>query len=290
MDEQVVIEVPPAWQRLTLHDLAGTLMVIGGPDTGKSTFARYLYGCLCAFHDRVAFIDGDIGQASLGPPTTMTLVVRQPGDEGFPPSGTCVRYFVGANSPRGHLLPTVIGAHKLARRARELGATTTVLDTTGLISPAQAGGVLKQAKVDLLQPMAVFAIQRGAELEPLLLPLRRSARTLVVDLPTASAVRCRDVSTRRAHRAAGFRRYFADAGPLEVNWPRLAVFPGPLFSRGRLVALEDVHGFALALGVVLKVDAARRVVLLHTPARSLQGVDALRLGDLWLDPETCCEV
>ncbi|HIE37464.1 MAG TPA: hypothetical protein EYP77_00045 [Anaerolineae bacterium] len=75
-----------------------------------------------------------------------------------------------------------------------------------------------------------------------------------------------------------------------MAWTRLAVIPAPAFSRGRLIALEDVCGFALALGVVLEADAMRRTALLHTPARSLKGVDALRLGDLWLDPETCCEI
>ncbi len=290
MGELEKIEVPPNWEQLRLDDLSGTLMVVGAPDTGKSIFARYLYRRLCAYHERVAFIDGDVGQASLGPPTTMTLVVRQSDDNGFPPDGPRVRFFVGSNTPRGHMLSTLIGVHKLARRAREMGATATVLDTTGLVSREQAGGVLKQAKVDLLEPTAVFAIQRGVELEHLLVPLRRSARTLVIDLPVAPAVRLRDIAARRAHRAAAFRQYFAGAEVLEVAWPRLAVIPVPAFSRGRLIALEDVQGFALALGIVVEADPARRTVRLRTPVRSLEGVDALRLGSLWLDPETCCEV
>jgi len=284
------IRVPPEWERLPFRDLSGTLMVIGAPDTGKSTFARYLYRRLCGVHGCVAFIDGDMGQATLGPPTTMTLVVGGPDDRGFPPSGPRHRFFVGAHSPRGHLLPTVIGVYKLARRARERGAAATVLDTTGLVDRTQAGGVLKRAKVDLLEPGAIFALQRGDELEYLLVPLRRSARTRVFDLPLAPAVRPRDVSTRRAHRAMMFRRYFADAAPLEVNWGRLAVLPGPTFRRGQLVALEDVRGFALALGIVLENDPASRTLLLHTPARSLEGVDGVRVGHLALDPHTLREV
>ncbi|RME37799.1 MAG: hypothetical protein D6793_03715 [Thermoflexia bacterium] len=280
------IEVPPAWEQLPLESLSGVLMVIGAPDTGKSTFARYLYARLCKGHERVAFVDGDVGQASLGPPTTMTLVVRRRGETNFPPDGPCFRVFVGSNSPRGHMLPTVLGLYRLVCQARELGATATVVDTTGLVAAEQGGHILKHAKVDLLKPRVVFAIQRGRELEHILVPLRRSARTRVVDLAAVPAVQPRDAVARRAHRAAAFRRYFADAAPLEVPWGQMAVFPAPVFSPGRLVALEDARGFALALGVVLEMNATRRTVSLLTPARSLEGVDAIRLGDLWLDPAT----
>jgi polynucleotide 5'-hydroxyl-kinase GRC3/NOL9 len=282
-------QVPPEWAALSLGHLAGALMVIGAPDTGKSTLARYLYRRLCATHERVAFIDGDIGQATLGPPTTMTLVVRRAGEDGFPPAGPHTRFFVGDTSPRGHLLPMLIGLHKLVGRAREMGAAATVLDTTGLVDRAQAGGVLKQAKVDLLQPTAVLALQRSTELEHLLGPLRRSARTRVVDLPVPAAVRLRDVSARRGHRAQMFRRYFATAGLLEVPLTDLAVFPHPTLHPGQLLALEEVDGFALALGVVVENDRLSNTLLLRTPARSLDGVDAMRVGQLVLDPHTCQE-
>jgi polynucleotide 5'-hydroxyl-kinase GRC3/NOL9 len=287
MDE---VQVPPEWGRLTLKNISGTLMVIGAPDTGKSTFSCYLYRRLCATHTRVAFIDGDIGQSTLGPPTTMTVVIGQPGDAAFPPGGPRHRFFVGDNSPRGHMLPTLIGTYKLARYAQKHGATVTIVDTTGLVDRSQGGGALKRAKVDLLRPTTVFALQRRKELEHLLVPLRRSGRTRVVDLPVSPAVRPRDVSARRAHRAYMFRQYFSGAGTLEVAWSRLAVMPAPIFKRGQLVALEDVEGFALEIGVVLQEDPASRTLLIRTPARTLDDVDAIRVGDLILDPSLCPEV
>ena len=286
MISNVHIEIPPIWERITFSALGGLLLVVGAPDTGKSTFARYLYRRLCACHERVAFVDGDVGQATLGPPTTMTLALGEPGDDGFPPAGPRFRTFVGDVSPRGHMLPVLVGAHRLVQKAREMGATAIVFDTTGLVDPAQGGGELKRAKVELLQPVAVVGIQRESELEHLLVPLRRSHRTRVIDLKAARAARSREVPVRQEHRAACFRRYFERAQPLEVVWQRLAVFPAPVFTLHRLVALEDSAGFALALGVVTASDPLRGAVTLYTPLPSLAGVDAIRTGDLALDPHT----
>lgn len=286
MNDPNQIDVHPAWERITLPALGGVVLVVGAPDTGKSTFARYLYRRLCGRHPRVAFIDGDVGQASLGPPTTMTLALGQPGDDGFPPAGAYFRTFVGDISPRRHMLPLLVGAHRLVRKAEAERVGAIVFDTTGLVDPACGGGELKRAKVELLRPAVVVGIQRRDELEHLLVPLRHSRRTRVIDLPASRAARRREVTARRQGRADRFRDYFDGAKPLEVAWRRLAVFPAPTFIPHRLVALEDSEGFTLGLGIVVASDPPRGVVVLHTPLTSLVDVDALRLGSLALDPRS----
>lgn len=278
--------IPPAWERLTFSSLSDVILIIGAPDTGKTTFARYLYRRLSAYHERVAFVDGDMGQATLGPPTTMTLALGKPGDDTFPPKGPSFCTFVGGVSPRGRMLPTVIGAHKLVQKARETGATAIIFDTTGLVDPAQGGGALKRAKVELLRPEVVVGIQHRSELEYLLLPLRRSQRTRVIDLRVAQAVRRRPVTVRQEHRATRLRLYFEGARTLEVAWRRLAVFPSSAFKLRQLLALEDSEGFTLALGIVTASDPARGTIALYTPLSSLAEVDAIHLGDLALDPHT----
>jgi polynucleotide 5'-hydroxyl-kinase GRC3/NOL9 len=280
------IDIHPNWENLTFSSLSGVILVIGAPDTGKSTFARYLYRRLCEHHERMAFIDGDMGQAALGPPTTMTLALNEPGDDAFLPAGPRYRAFVGDVTPRGHMLPTLVGAHRLVQKAREEGATAIICDTTGLVNPVQGGGELKRAKIDLLQPTTVIGIQRESELEHLLLPLRLSGRTRVIDLPASRAARRRPPPVRQEYRASQFRRYFADAHPLEIEWQRLAVLPAPTFDLNRLVAIEDKEGFALGLGIVKAHNATCGTIVLHTPLNSLERVNAIHLGDLALDPHT----
>jgi polynucleotide 5'-hydroxyl-kinase GRC3/NOL9 len=287
-------EVLPAWEEVLSGALSGAIMLLGAPDTGKSTLARYLYVRLAAGGQRVACLDGDPGQTSLGPPATMTLVMGTGPD--YPPSGRRWRRFVGAVSPRGHMLPMLVGAAALAEVARNDGADALIYDTSGLVDPAQGGTALKLAKIDLLRPGTVIAIQREDELEPLLEPLRRCRWLRLHKLRPSPAVEPRDPAARRARRAERFAAYFRGARPVVLGWDRLACLPraaspergspAPDFVFRQLVALEDAGGFILGLGIVHAADIRKREVTLLTPLASPDGVEALRLGDLTVDART----
>jgi len=117
-------------------------------------------------------------------------------------------------------------------------------------------------------------------------PLRRSRRVRVVEFPPSPAARCREGNERQATRAGRFAGYFNNASNLLVSWPQLAVFPAPRFHLHQLVSLEDENGHALALGIIVEIDRISRRVRVQTPLPSLSGVDAMRLGDLVVNPET----
>src|SRR5215510_7120516 len=96
----------PSWQA-ALDDLrrARTIMLLGATDTGKTTFLTWLANILLAQEQRLAIVDADVGQSSLGPPTTIGLgVVAAPFQslQELMPVGL---FFVGSTSPRSHLLP-----------------------------------------------------------------------------------------------------------------------------------------------------------------------------------------
>jgi polynucleotide 5'-kinase involved in rRNA processing len=177
----------------------------------------------------------------------------------------------------------LVGAARLVEAANELGVDVIIYDTSGLVDPGQGGTALKLAKIDLLRPEAVFAIQAGDELESLLIPLRRSRRSRVVDLSASPDARRRDVPTRQAYRADQFANYFRNARLLSINWANLPIFPAPRFAIDCLVSCDDAEGFVRELGVVQEIDRKMHMIRLLTPLISIDGVASIRLGDLTLD-------
>jgi len=282
--------IPETWRALDVAGWRGPILIFGASDSGKSTFARYLYARLAAQCERVGFLDADIGQNSFGLPATLTLgVSRERGDQGFPPTGLRRISFVGSNTPVGSMLTVVTGLERLRRFARRAKLDTLVIDTSGLVDPLHGGPDLKWAKVELFRPCTVVALARAQELEPLLAPLRHLPGVTLVELPVCSAVRPRPTEARRAYRAACYRVYFASARRVPVAYRQLAVFPDQDFTPGRLAALEGRDGFTLALGFVENAnDASARdgIVWLRTPWSGQDHVVALKLGNLRIDMET----
>ena len=296
------ISLPREWERINPESLAGAIMVIGESDTGKTTLARYLFLKLCRCHGRVAFLDCDVGQSTLGLPTTLNLALSgsepssflPPGPpklalrkvEGLGGTGAAYSYFVGATSPKGHMLPTIIGARKLQKKAQELGAEAIVVDTTGLVSRAAGGGALKQWKIELLQPSVLVGLARGPELEHILWPWRWDKRVRVYDLPVSEYVSEKTRTVRINHREEMFRSHFQRARTLRVPFREVVVFGIEMMAGGRLLAFQDDQGFAVAMGVAKSYDRKGQELTVSTSLPSLEGVSSVRFGSLRLDPVT----
>ncbi len=275
------IDVPQGWEERLASVVRGTVLVVGAVDTGKSTLVRYLWSRLSG-QTPLAVIDADIGQSVLGPPTTQTLRLATPDDpSAFPPRGRMARWFVGAISPRGHMLPTVIGVSRLVALAKRWGAQTILVDTTGMVAPHVGGVALKWAKFDLVRPDVVIALQRERELEPLIAPWRYSRRFRLIELPVSPLVRVRTRAERVSWRQYRFRVYFRRARDLEIPVERLALLGTGKPVPERLVGFLDRHGFLQALGIVREWDG--RKMRVFTPLQRPEYVDAIRLGSVYLD-------
>ena len=139
-------------------------MMVGGLDTGKTTMGLAIAAAALQAGRRVAYLDADVGQKAVGPPTAVTLrLLDQPEDiermdqlDGL--------YFVGATSPQGQLLPLVVGAGRLPAARWTTGrAGRGRYERTGL------GGVRAVAQVpqDRVPPARrCDRLQRGRNSDP----------------------------------------------------------------------------------------------------------------------------
>lgn len=264
----------------------GTSVVLGGLDSGKTSFCRMCAAVAVRLGRTVAYVDTDVGQSTVGPPATIGLKYVSSAEELEPDSMARADaiYFVGAPSPKGHMLPMVIGAMRLAEQARANGADLIVVDTTGFIHGTQ-GQVLKLHKVEALRPDAVIGFQRGSELEPILGSIRRTLPPEVDALPVADAVVPTSIDERASQRQDAFRRFFEP--PLN-HWkvktsvlvPSIPPELDPAVLDRLLVGLEDGKGNCIGLGILeYKEDGLRMI------STEGEGAKALRLGSVRVSPE-----
>jgi polynucleotide 5'-hydroxyl-kinase GRC3/NOL9 len=232
----------------------GVVVLIGGIDSGKTTLGKVIAAAGLEVGRRVGYVDADLGQKAVGPPTAVTLRMLGESADLDPPvfSRPDAIYFVGATTPQGQLLPLVVGTSRLLARALDEGADLVVVDTSGLVSGVY-GQLLKYHKIELLQPDLVIGMQRGEELDPLLGIIQRFFRAEVMVLPVSPEASSTSVEERARNREAAFRRYFTE--PLQrwrikptVFMPALpALFEQPQLDR-ILVGLSDGQGEYVGLG------------------------------------------
>jgi polynucleotide 5'-hydroxyl-kinase GRC3/NOL9 len=265
----------------------GVIMLLGGLDTGKSTLARRIAGRAIDGGLVAALLDADVGQSTVGPPTTVGLKLCRDRPDLDPAALARADHlaFVGATSPQGHLLPLVTGARLLLDRAREASADLVVVDTTGLVSGVY-GQVLKFNKIGVLQPDLVIGLARGGELDPLLGVIRRFYAAEVVALGLHDDVVPTSVEQRAAGREESMRRYMA--APLQrwrvkptVFMPALpALFDLSVLDR-LVVGLSDGKGRCIGVGYLeyLAEDGALRLISPVADAPKALILGSVRLED-----------
>jgi polynucleotide 5'-hydroxyl-kinase GRC3/NOL9 len=264
----------------------GVVLFLGRSDVGKSTRIQELVGLVTGCGGNVAVLDADVGQSTYGLPTTLTLVHFSAAAQA-PTPAVIARFFVGAISPVGHLLQTLVGCCRLLDRARQLGVRAILIDTTGLVD-GQLGVEFKLQKIDLLRPTHVLALAQGAELDPILNACRQRLDVSVSRVAIASAARERSAAERQANRQAKYRAYFAAARRRQFSRAAVAVWGrSPTLARpgleGQLVGLNDGHGLCLGVGRLQRLT--RTEVEVWTPLKSLAAVKLLRFGSVAVDAE-----
>jgi polynucleotide 5'-hydroxyl-kinase GRC3/NOL9 len=273
--------IPPSWSLAAeaLREMnQGKVAVIGPTDVGKSTLCVYLVNRLLG--QKLSMIDADVGQADLGPPTTIARAEPKKSITSLTELVPDARIFIGHTSPSQVKGKLIDGIQRLSAGAED---SVTIINTDGWITDPEA----IQYKIDLIaqtKPDLVIGLGFGNELHPIL--AGSHAQSMTVE--PANEVLSRSRSNRRRIRINGYRR-FLDGGSMRTFTLRevqLSI-PGSLSFLGKskgselsnlIVGLLDQNQYLVQIGVLLAFEPGT----VRVYCKPAEGIRTIELGHLKL--------
>ncbi len=273
MADPAPISAPDAHAQALCLPAGATLLLLGAPDTGKTTWALETVRALSAQGKTVAVLDCDLGQSEIGPPGTVGVALAPPRPaqslRTLRDLSPLALGFVGATSPARHTLEWCVAACQMARVAKKHRPDLLLVDTCGWVQ-GQNAVQAKRALADLLLPHTVFAFQRTNEIDPLVRAFAHTAPpALSLVVPAAEAGR-KTPAARATRRAARFLKALDDAREVSVPWDQVA-FRGTRLGLGETVP-HHVQQF---------ISQSLRVPTLHAELSPGSGLLIVIHGERW---------
>ncbi len=286
-----LIDLPLEWKRTKEKILqrGGKVIVVGKIDSGKTTFSFYLAKEALQRGLKVAIVDSDIGQSTIGPPTTV-------GSKFLEKSGDLIHlnpdhiYFVGDTSPRFHSLEILTGTKKMVDKASEKFPDLTIIDSCGLITPP-FGLNLKLQKISLIQPDFIAAFNQGEEVKDLEKAVKGYSYQFV-KLSSSPKAKLTSPEERKANREKAFENYFKKGKEVLLSLENLSLYPN-IFNldfpaadlENLLVGLFNQNDDCLGLGLVREIYKPEKTIKVFTPFKKPQKVKGLKFGTLKVSPQ-----
>lgn len=245
-----------------------TVMLLGGPDAGKTALAASVAD-LVSKRGRAGILDLDMGQAHIGPPSTMAWGALEGGFNGWERIKAEGIYFTGALSPPGSMLPSLTGAKLLMDFALSK-CPKVIIDTSGLIA-GPVGRLYKQYKIDLLRPDIILAVEESGELEHIISPYSLMKSPVVIRLKPSPLARVKGVPLRTGFRTERFRSYFEGSRVFDIDLKKCGVRytrdDGNDELEGRLMSFRDGSGTDICLGIIEKAGIAEGLITVRSPLK-----------------------
>jgi len=223
--------VPRQWE-LAVGEIATRrkpvkVMITGDIDSGKSTLTTYIANKLFSIGFKVAVVDSDVGQSSIGPPCTIGLGIMKGYvislDE-IPLLDAC---FLGSNTPAGLFHKMIAGVVMMIERALRHNVDVILVDTTGWIKDEQ-GMTLKISKVKAVEPNLVIVLEEEYSMLAHFVKVV-SEITDVLRLPKGF-VRPRNRNERKKIRQNAYRRYMRGGKKISISLKSVKILEGPILT------------------------------------------------------------
>jgi len=193
-----------------------TVLVVGGVDSGKTSFCTFVVNQAVKQNLRTCVIDADLGQSDIGPPSTVGYnVLTEPVKDLFEIDAKDA-VFVGSTSPSGAINKVVDGLVQLKGRIMDAGVDLLVVNTDGWVEGDEAVGY-KRRLIGGVGPDVVVGLQQTTELNPILDKLS-TIKTILLGSPELIASRSRD--KRKLLRELTYKKYLKNAKvqSFSLNW------------------------------------------------------------------------
>ncbi len=265
--------VPVAWNEAAqvLERQRGVCVIIGEVDSGKSSLCTFLANKCLESTGKVGVVDADVGQADIGPPTTISSSVVQAPILGLHKARPEISFFVGDTSPSIVPDKVVTLSTRLKKRIKS-SADIVLVNTDGWLAEFNAVRH-KLLLLEEIQPDLVIGLSRSDEIID---PLLDKAKFTSLKLPSSSFGRVRSKEERKKTREAGYRRFLQGSHKLGVSQEtRLrmfdqleqTVFPENRRFRGFVAGLLNQNEELLSIGRIYRVETGRVLVETRTNER-----------------------
>jgi polynucleotide 5'-kinase involved in rRNA processing len=260
----------------------GSVIVLGPTDVGKSTLCVYLLNRLRSAGQDARIIDADIGQADIGPPTSIALSSPNRPITSLTELTPESMIFIGHTTPSYVEAKLIRGIGRLAVRA---APPITIINTDGWIAEREAISY-KINLITQIQPQLVLGLGRSSELQPIL----EGVRSHILHVHAAENVLARSRADRKKLRAWRYRRFLEGGGitrtpfsNVRLSAPKNLPVVSPANSsalRNLMVGILDTSGFLTQIGILTDVESdAIRIY-----SRQRDAISRIELGFVKLTP------
>lgn len=189
------------------------IVVLGCVDCGKTSFTTLMFNTLLASGLKPAVVDGDVGQADIGPPGFISMGYSENPVYWINELKPLLMKFIGDIKPQGYVHTVVNVIAKIVELVERAGFNSVVVDTDGWVRD-EYGILHKYALIEAIKPDAIVVF--GSELKGYFSRFRKLGASIYeIEAPIYRKVRSRE--ERRMLRSLRYREFLENAQVLRIS-------------------------------------------------------------------------
>lgn len=274
--------IPNSWKELVKRIKKKTykrIIVIGGVDSGKSTFCTFLANSFLKSGLEANLIDADIGQSDIGPPTTIGLGHMNGYINNLSFLKVTKLFFIGDTTPNQVIDKVIFGIKRILDYI-ESSKLPLIINTDGWIIGPEAINY-KRKILNITSTDLILGIGEVNNFEKI---IENDEKGSFNFLHSSNYVKKRSKDERRNLREHGYKKYLENSSTKRISLYKVQ-FEGMdnyLDNRGRLLGLLDEKSFLQGIGILKEFNESKSEIRIYTPVSDLDKVSKIEAGSIIL--------